>query len=499
MAIGYANNSSSGSSGGGIATTTSISSPESMQTPMRRAFTQASVNMGGGSTLTGTAGGGGLSSNPSTVVDRQYCCFLWDVEHQVPTPIDETTTTSSPPIRRTKTIPLYKLSHNQGVLCLGWILDEAGGQILAVGGQQRNIQLYDLRISGSTSTPVAQPSPLSTFAHSSGVHGIESDPTRPWHFCTFASTVGEVVKIWDVRRVDSPLSEIKPIGTKNTTSTITSAKWSTLSPGHLSILVGETTLSTYDTLSTVSRPIFTSTSRTDRTITSFTHYPYTNAPSDDDTGSNNSHDDTSHKRRVMMELFPKQIVAVCGDRTVNVVSCHRIAPLAVSPRSGQIVHSIGQSLFFGSAAEGPAAMEGSDPQGDNDISAIILRRAHGTDNTKYSLDIASNIGILTEESLKYCKGVSSSSIEQLLRLWKWLKLAEGFCREDTPNWPAKSLIDAGVAKLLEFDKGKQESQSYSDSLGCLIFDSEGRRCVLKMIYGVKNKFQIVFASLALHL
>ena len=473
VAIGYANSSSSSSSSGITTTNPSsgltansfgfpssnnhVSSPEPTFAPHRKSLLQpAGINHGGG-----------LSSNPSTtVVDRQYGCFLWDVDHQVPSMIDETTT-SSPPIRRTKTAPLYRLSHNQGVVCLSWILDEAGGQILAVGGPQRNIQLYDLRVAGSTSsTPAIQPSPISAFGHSSGVHGIESDPTRPWHFCTFSSTVGEVVKIWDVRSIDSPLSEIKPIGTKNSTSTITAAKWSTLCPGHLSILVGETTLSTYDTVSTVSRPIFSSTFRANKTVTSFAQYPFSN-----------SHDEsasivTDHKKRTMMELFPRQIVAVCSDRTVNVVSCHRIAPIAVSPRSGQIVHTIGQSLLLGSTAEGPAAMEGSDLQLQDDISAIILRRAQGSADRKYSMDIASNIEILTEES---GKGNRTSSVEQLLRLWKWIKIVEGFCLEDTPNWPAKSLIDAGVAKLLASDKGMQDSQNYSESLGCLTFDSQGRR------------------------
>jgi hypothetical protein len=483
VAIGYANSTSGGGSSGVTAssgaTTNSFSfasnAPEPM--PMRRPLQQAGVNMGG------TTTGGGLSANPSTVVDRQYCCFLWDVEHQAPSTMDEvTTTTSSPPIRRTKATPLYKLSHNQGVLCLSWILDEGGGQILAVGGQQRNIQLYDLRISGSSSTPAVQPSPVSVFGHTSGVHGIESDPNRPWHFCSYASTVGEVVKIWDVRRIDSPLSEIKPVGTKNTTSTITSAKWSTLSPGHLSVLVGETTLSTYDTFSNVSRPIFTSTAGANKTIMGFTHYPYSNLQSHDDYRSITVDDKSFQKKRVMLELFPKQIVAVCSDQTVNVVSCHRIAPLAVSPRNGQIVHAIGQSLLLGSATEGPAAMERFEMQSHHDISAIILRRAQGSAIGKYSMDIASNIEILTEESLKFNETSSTSSVEQLLRLWKWIQLAEVFCQEDTPNWPAKSLIDAGVAKLLVSDRGgTQENQSFSDSLGCFTFDSPGRRYVWKMI------------------
>ena len=336
VAIGYAHSSSISSSTNATASSTGAF-PFASNTPDLMSLRRpAGVNMGGTTTGAGGGGGGGLSSNPSTVVDRQYCCFLWDVEHQTPSLVDETSS-SSPPIRRTKTTPLYKLSHNQGVLCLSWILDEGGGQILAVGGQQRNIQLYDLRLSGSTTTSAVQPSPISAFGHTAGVHGIEADPLRPWHFCSYASSVGEVVKLWDVRRIDAPLSEIKPVGTKNTTATITSAKWSTLSPGHLSILVGETTLSTYDTLSTVSRPIFTTTTGANETITAFTQYPYANLESHDESTS------TTNKKRMMLELFPKQIVAVCGDNTINVVSCHRIAPLAVSPRNGQIVHSIGRS------------------------------------------------------------------------------------------------------------------------------------------------------------
>jgi hypothetical protein len=358
---------------------------------------------------------------------------------------------------------------------MSWILEENSGQLLAIGGQQRNIQLYDLRMSGSTSATL-QPSPISAFSHSSGVHGIESDPTRPWHFCTFARSVGEVVKIWDARRIESPLSEIKPIGTKNTAATINSAIWSTLSPGYLSILVGEDTLSTYDTSSTGSRPILTSTIHSGKPIESFTHYPYTKVNIHDVKEASSLDRSLWQKQWVMADLFSKQIVAVESDLTVNVVACHRLAPIELSPRTGQLIFSVGQSLLLGSTSDGPSAMEGSHIQVSDDVSTTMLRRAQGLPIAKYSMDIASNIEMLTEESLQ-CSGSIASSCERLIRLWKWIQLAEGFCQDDVPSWPAKGLNEAGVVNLLKLDQGKPEQSCYSDSLSCFTFDSEGRRYV----------------------
>ena len=93
----------------------------------------------GGSTL---RGGG----------DREFCGFLWDVEASA---------------GKRNAAPISKLSHNTPVASLAWVMD---GQTLAVGTYSRNLQLYDMRVSGTNAPP------LSAYAHNFGVNGIEVHP-----------------------------------------------------------------------------------------------------------------------------------------------------------------------------------------------------------------------------------------------------------------------------------------------------------------------------------
>jgi hypothetical protein len=105
----------------------------------------------GGPTIRG--GGGG---------DREFCCFLWDIEAQHQQQHQSVT--------KKHGAPISKLSHNTPVASLAWVMD---GQTLAVGTQSRNVQLYDMRVSGTNAPP------LSALAHNFGVHGIEVDPHKP--------------------------------------------------------------------------------------------------------------------------------------------------------------------------------------------------------------------------------------------------------------------------------------------------------------------------------
>lgn len=107
---------------------------------------QGALPRRGGSAIRGSGGG-----------DREFCCFLWDIEAQQSA-------------AKRNAAPISKLSHNTPVASLAWVLD---GQTLAVGTQSRNIQLYDMRVTGTNAPP------LSAFAHNFGVHGIEVDPNKP--------------------------------------------------------------------------------------------------------------------------------------------------------------------------------------------------------------------------------------------------------------------------------------------------------------------------------
>lgn len=407
---------------------------------------------------TGT-GGANVGGRPSSG-DREYCCFLWDVEHQQQTQPSTTTTSSATMMRRNKTsTPLYKLSHQTGVASLAWILE--GGQTLAVGGQQRNIQLYDLRQgsigpSGGGGTP-----PIFTlYAHSHGVHGIEVDPNEPWRFVSWSRAPGEMVKIWDARRLESPIPlDIKVIGNylpSNTTSPtktiprvasepesrdatvplsrvgsvgtvsntdatqtmaniqqsngmlgVTKVKWSKVDHGSLSILLGGTTIYDYEMSHNAnSKPTLTNTIHVKQPILDLTHYPYRYEDLERVVENSKESIENTVQKTIMTELFPKRMVVVQSDRTVRDIAKHRIAPVSISRRDGRLVYALGRTLWIGSSSFGPCAIERqtiASPQGGNDtsvedISCTMMRRARCSNKWKYGLDTKANIALLTEET-----------------------------------------------------------------------------------------------------
>jgi len=115
--------------------------------------------------------------------DREFCCFLWDVEASA---------------GKKNPSPISKLSHNTPVASLAWVMD---GQSLAVGTYSRTVQLYDMRLSG-TNVP-----PLSAFAHNFGVHGIEVNPHNPVSVCldlSFASLQTFELIVFSLRTLCAP-------------------------------------------------------------------------------------------------------------------------------------------------------------------------------------------------------------------------------------------------------------------------------------------------------
>jgi WD40 repeat protein len=406
-----------------------------------------------------TGGGGG---------DRECCCLVWDVEHQ-----------SGGGGRRSKVAPLHKLSHQTGVTSLAWL---EGGQTLAVGGQHRNLQLFDLRLTGAT------PPPIQVYAHNFGVHGIAADPVRTWQFATFCRAIGEVVKLWDARRMDTPMTEIKvstnessttQSNTKSSHPTVTAVQWSTLEPGQLSIVMGNAVYD-YDASGSGARPVHTSTLHNRKPILDFALYPYS-ILSDKDVAPDSA-DTGVDKRKIIADLFPKRMVVVLDDRTVRDVAKHRMAPLAISNRDGRVLHALGRTLWAGSPSTGPTAIDSPTIRADEDISATMVRRARCFHAYKYAMNTRSNINVLAEE--ESVSGSPSQTRDQLLRLWTWIERVEDLCAEIfdeawedvSPKWSAKGLMNAGIWSLLRLDDGvESEMQSYSESLCCTTYESEGRR------------------------
>ena len=464
--------------------------------------TGVGARSGAASTGAGTGGGGGGG-------DREFCCFLWDIEHQSTGGSSTTVGT-----KRTNSSPLFKLSHNAGVASLAWLLE--GGQTLAVGGEQRNIQLYDLRVSGkSSATP-----PISAFGHNFGVHGIEVDPFRLHQFATFSRAAGEPVKIWDARRMDSVISEIKvgsmtfttpsSYDTANNTavgSYVSSMRWSAREAGVLSVAMGDVVLD-YDTSS---RPNLLRLNHAKGAILDLELYPGTFASETNSVSTHGSVNNTRQKvpsstgettrgaarsnddNRLISELYPQRMLVVLADRSVQDMAKHTIAPLAISRRDGRVVHALGKDVFLGSALTGPSAMESLSIRPDEDISATMMRRARCLNTARYSMDTTSNIQVLTEEISLHRL---SPDHDALLRLWTWIDRIEALCTTHNPEdlagldeggmfWASKGFDETGVWKLLQMENEALDSSDKklrSDSLACDLYDSPVRRYVDLMLF-----------------
>ena len=119
---------------------------------------------------------------------------------------------------------------------------------------------------------------------------------------------------------------------------------------------------------------------------------------------------------------------------------------------------------------------------NEDISATMLRRARCMHTLKYSMDVSSNIELLISESTMFHDSAALRNTDQLVRLWRWIQLCEGFCHadgtfDDANIFSTTGLIEVGAVKLLDYDKHKQEQIRISDALSCKIYDSDGRRYV----------------------
>lgn len=476
VAIGYGQSGTQAS----VSTTASTASgggSNNNNNPLDRSRRLLSNTTASGLNAAGPTSAAAAANASSGGGDREYCCFLWDVEHQAQPQQQPHSTTlgSSNNNVRGQTSPLYKLSHAAGVASLGWILEN--GQTLVVGGQHRYLQLYDLRNASTTAPPVA-----TVLSHTLGVHAIEVDPTRPSFFATYSRTaVGEPIKLWDARHLESPWSEIKIGGFTALTAVANSVQWSTLHPGILSVAVGDI-LQEYDTVSSTSRPILVNSVKMPKPILDFAHYPFDKLK--DSVTRCGTRD---AEQEVFAELFPKRIVAVDCDLSINAIAAHRIAPLAVSHRTGQVINSLNRTML--TSCPNPIATERSGIQSEEDISATMLRRARCHNITKYSMKTSSNIAIISKElkEVQSSKALiaSSKTTEELLRLWKWIHRAESLCNETADDaidvvskgWSAKGLIDSGVWTLLESDDKTTEQKTMSDSLSCVTYDSSGRRYV----------------------
>ena len=461
--------------------------------------------------------------------DREYCCFLWDIADTK------------------KTMPLSKFAHNSPVASLAWMMD---GQTLAVGGQQRTIQLYDLRVSTDNNNKLP---PLSAHAHESGVHGIEVHPYRQHLMATFCRAVGEPVKLFDIRRMDSVVSEIKLTNSDNHntgSSTVSIPKsmqqakveaiqWSLFEPGLLSVASGES-VQEYDTNSG-SRPSLVRMNRVSKTgncIKAIALYRgkegMTESPlpvvssngkicsshagsmvEEEKQAGDYSINETSD--RLLSLLYPKRMLAVLEDQSIEDMAKDTNAPLAISRRDGRLVNALGPHLFMGSSSEGPTAMERIINRGEigqareeEDVSSTMMRRARCLQTNPYSMSPECNIKLMSQEvACEYLYRQSKTpsisvlprySNRTLLRLWGWIERVESLSFQevdDTDEEPRmiRDILSAGVLQILNFqrDDGNdtmgKEKILYSETLAWNVYDSATRRAALSSC-GWAGKFDL---------
>lgn len=221
-----------------------------------------------------------------------------------------------------------------------------------MGCQRQSFQLYDLRVSGTNAPPT------SVFAHTEMVSGIVPDNSgsNSSIFATFGRNVGEPVKIWDARKIQSHVGEIIPSGAgRRSGACVSAVAWSISHPGVISIAIGNS-IKNYDTRSHGLRAMPVGVSYVD----SCDH-------GDDDTniiqclayqpqifrsGPEAAKSASSTIIANPLELYRRRALAVTSTGRIQVVPESQIAPVAISIRDGRVANSLGRAVWIGPTTEG---------------------------------------------------------------------------------------------------------------------------------------------------
>mmetsp|Transcript_12012 Transcript_12012/g.26739 ORF Transcript_12012/g.26739 Transcript_12012/m.26739 type:complete len:425 (-) Transcript_12012:829-2103(-) len=114
-------------------------------------------------------------------VKSEFCAVIWDFEHEY----------------------FVQSSFGEAACSLGWLPMHAF--LFAVGTSMGWVKVYDTRISnqqGAASSALTHPAPRPR-----KVKGIRPDPHQPHVFATFSDFPGDAVKVWDVRRMATPVGK----------------------------------------------------------------------------------------------------------------------------------------------------------------------------------------------------------------------------------------------------------------------------------------------------
>lgn len=333
---------------------------------------------------------------------------------------------------------------------------------------------------------------MTVYAHPTSVH-VRADPLRPHQFATFSRGAAEPVKLWDARRVESSVGEIKYW---NQHEAVSDVQWSHLQEGYLTLAVGDD-LYDYDT--SASRPVQTNMVSTVRSIKNFCLYPYkkpattaNDAAAEADAASEDEHLQSptpTTKLPEVTDLYHNRAIVCFNDRSIRDVARHRLAPVAISKRDGRLAQALGTDLKIGGDAEGVTAMKSLEIRPDEDVSATMMRRAKCFRVARYSMDTGTNIELLSEESTApHADKEASVTRESLLRMWIWVDRMESLFMDDDGGLPIHSLVAAGASFLLQNVPG-EETMQFSDALSCSVYTSPNRRAALTSC-GWAGKFDL---------
>ena len=147
------------------------------------------------------------------------------------------------------------------------------------------------------------------------------------------------MKLWDIRRMDAVLGEVKVVPNGASPAPINdvveAAKWGIHEPGILTVASGGS-LHDFDT-KVGSRPTLIAVKHTHKgsRIRDFALYP--NHQGDENTDAPNP---------LVNKLYKNRVVAVLEEREVFDMAKHSNAPISISHHDGRVVHSLGASLFM---------------------------------------------------------------------------------------------------------------------------------------------------------
>lgn len=153
---------------------------------------------------------------------------------------------------------------------------------------------------------------------------------------SFSRVAGKPIKLWDIRRMDSTLGEVRVVSSSSSPDTINDTveaiKWGIHEPGILTVATGGS-FHDFDTR-ICSRPTLVGVRHTHRgpRIRDFALYPSRDGMGD----LPNPLVDTLYNHRVLTVLDGGEIFDMAK---------HTHAPISISHRTGQIFHSLGSSLF----------------------------------------------------------------------------------------------------------------------------------------------------------